>query len=245
MQSLHRRLHADMADAGDDDVRMRVFDLMEERGKISGVWIEANMIEHLQPGFRQAFEIAGVERRGPGGIFAHHYSGLQMERTDQHVFGVVADSLRIERGCEPAVKGVFVMVVVIATHEQHDGCGVEEGARLNGGLEVLGQPSIAPDPGEEPLDDPTPRVNGKADLIGIVAHDLDRDQRCSGGPLTDISAVGEDTLDERKMRRETCRSGPPPSRSWILAGCGSSTRPRPSVSTSAWRLRPLIFFPAS
>jgi hypothetical protein len=41
------------------------------------------------------------------------------------------------------------------------------------------------------------------------------------------------------------RSDPPPSRSWTLAGCGSSTRPRPSVSTSAWRLRPLIFFPAS
>ena len=48
-----------------------------------------------------------------------------------------------------------------------------------------------------------------------------------------------------KMHRETRRSGPPPSRSWILAGCGSSTRPRPSVSTSAWRLRPLIFFPAN
>ena len=48
-----------------------------------------------------------------------------------------------------------------------------------------------------------------------------------------------------KMRRETRRSGTPPSRSWMLAACGSSTRPRPSVSTSAWRLRPLIFFPAS
>ncbi len=42
-----------------------------------------------------------------------------------------------------------------------------------------------------------------------------------------------------KMQREARRSGPPPSRSWMLAGCGSSTRPRPSVSTSAWRLRPL------
>jgi hypothetical protein len=48
-----------------------------------------------------------------------------------------------------------------------------------------------------------------------------------------------------KMRREARRSGPPPSRSWMLAGCGSSTSPRPSVSTSAWRLRPLVFFPAS
>ena len=32
--------------------------------------------------------------------------------------------------------------------------------------------------------------------------------------------------------REAHSSGPPPSRSWILAGCASSTRPRPSVSTS-------------
>ena len=46
-------------------------------------------------------------------------------------------------------------------------------------------------------------------------------------------------------RRDACRSGPPPSRSWMLAGRVSSTRPRPSVSTSAWRLRPLIFLPAS
>ena len=68
-------------------------------------------------------------------------------------------------------------------------CGVD------GSLEVFCQPSIAPDPREEPVDDPTPRVNGEADLIGVLAHDLDR----------------------------------------------SSTRPRPSVSTSAWRLRPLIF----
>ena len=45
------------------------------------------------------------------------------------------------------------------------------------------------------------------------------------------------------MQREARRSGQPPSRSWMLAGCGSSTSPRPSVSTSAWRLRPLIFCP--
>ena len=64
----------------------------EDRGEITGVRIEANMIEHLQAGFRQAFEIACVEGRGPGGILAHHYCGLQMERSDQHVFGVVADT---------------------------------------------------------------------------------------------------------------------------------------------------------
>ena len=54
---------------------------------------------------------------------------------------------------------------------------LEEGAcGVDGGLEVLCQPSIAPNPCEEPLDDPAPRVNSEADLIGVLAHDLDRDQ---------------------------------------------------------------------
>jgi phosphate/sulfate permease len=35
-------------------------------------------------------------------------------------------------------------------------------------FEVLGQPSIPPDPREEPLDDRTPRVNSEADLICAV-----------------------------------------------------------------------------
>ena len=49
-----------------------------------------------------------------------------------------------------------------------DGCGVEEGAcGVDGSLEVFRQPSIAPDPREEPLDDPTPRVDSEADLIGV------------------------------------------------------------------------------
>jgi hypothetical protein len=55
------------------------------------------------------------------------------------------------------------------THEKHDGCGVKERAcRVDGGLEVLRQPSIAPDPCKEPLDDPAPRVNSEADLIGAL-----------------------------------------------------------------------------
>jgi hypothetical protein len=83
------------------------------------------------------------------------------------------------------------------THEQHDGCGVKEGAgRVDGGLEVLRQPSVASDPCKEPLDDPAPRVNSEADLIGVLAHDLDHDQRGLGDFLASISAVGEDPLDE-------------------------------------------------
>ena len=85
------------------------------------------------------------------------------------------------------------------THEQHDGCGVEEGGcGVDGSLEVFCQPPIAPDPREEPLDDPSPRVNGKADLIGVLAHDFDRDQRGLGDLLAGISAVGKDALDERE-----------------------------------------------
>jgi hypothetical protein len=38
-------------------------------------------------------------------------------------------------------------------------------------VEVLCQPSIAPDPCEEPLDDPAAGVNSEADLIGVLAHD--------------------------------------------------------------------------
>ena len=60
------------------------------------------------------------------------------------------------------------------THEQHDGCGVKEGARgVDSCLEVLCQPSIASNPREEPLDDPAAGVNSEADLIGVLAHDLD------------------------------------------------------------------------
>src|ERR1019366_1284815 len=62
----------------------------------------------------------------------------------------------------------------------------------------LCQAPIAPDPDEEPLDDPTPWLNGEADLIGVFAHDLDGNQSSLGDLLTRIPAVGEDPLDERE-----------------------------------------------
>ena len=129
-----------------------------------------------------------------------------------------------------------------ATHEQHDGCGVEEGAAeaMVASKSFASRP-IAPDPGEEPLDNPAPRLNSEADLIGVLAHDLDGDAAWRWRQLSPAYPPSAKTRWMKgKIRREACRSGPPPSRSWMLAGCGSSTRPRPSVSTSAWRLRPLI-----
>jgi len=91
------------------------------------------------------------------------------------------------------------IMAIGVSHEQHDGCGVDEGAcGADGGFEVLCQPPIAPDPREEPLDDPAPRVNSEANLTGVLAHDLDRDQRGLGDLLAGIPAVGEDPLDERE-----------------------------------------------
>ena len=61
---------------------------------------------------------------------------------------------------------------------------------------------IAPDPGEEPLYDPTPRIDGEADLVGVVAHDSDRRSTLAVATFSpSIPAVGEDPLDEREDGR--------------------------------------------
>lgn len=81
----------------------------------------------------------------------------------------------------------------------HDGCHVEESARrVDGGIKVLCEPAIASDQGKKPLDDPTARLNGEADLVGVLAHDLDGDQRGLGNSITRVFAVGEDPLDKRE-----------------------------------------------
>jgi hypothetical protein len=96
------------------------------------------------------------------------------------------------------------------THEQHDGCGGEEGAcGVDGGFEVLCQPPNAPDPREKPLDDPAPRVNSEANLNGVLAHDLNRDQRSLGDFLVGIPTVGEDPLDAWEDAARSPQKPPP------------------------------------
>jgi hypothetical protein len=96
--------------------------------------------------------------------------------------------------------------------EQHDGGGVEEGSGgFEGCLEVLGEAAVAADPGEEALDDPAPGLDGEADLVGVLANDLDGDGGGAGNPLPGVAAVGKDL-------REAASTGPPPSRSWMSAG---------------------------
>ena len=72
---------------------------------------------------------------------------------------------------------------------------MESGQRRRQPLVVASQSAETSEPAERSLDDPAPRVNGEADLIGVLAHDLDRDQRGLGDLLTGIPTIGEDALD--------------------------------------------------
>jgi hypothetical protein len=84
-----------------------------------------------------------------------------------------------------------------ATHEEHDRGGVEEGSGGGyRGFEVLRQPPVAPDPGEEALDNPASRLDGEADLIGGLAHDLEGDRGGAGDALASVAGIGEEALDE-------------------------------------------------
>jgi hypothetical protein len=58
-----------------------------------------------------------------------------------------------------------------SAREEHDGGGAKEGS---GGCErrfrVLPEPSVSADPGEEPFDQPSARVNCEPDLIGRLPN---------------------------------------------------------------------------
>jgi hypothetical protein len=81
-----------------------------------------------------------------------------------------------------------------------------------------------------------PRVNGEADLIGVLAHDLDRNQCGLGDLLPSISAVGEDALDEREEAPRDSQK-----RCTTIAildtSRASSTRPRPICAKSFQPIR--------
>ena len=65
---------------------------------------------------------------------------------------------------------------------------------------------------------PSARVNSEADLIWVLAHDLDRDQRGFGDLLTGTPAVGEDPLDERENAARDSYSAPTTSTPICWAG---------------------------
>ena len=71
------------------------------------------MVENLEPDLRQAFLVAGVERRRPGGVLAHDHRRLHFEPIDQHVLGGVAREPRQRARGQVAMEGVFVVLVVL------------------------------------------------------------------------------------------------------------------------------------
>ena len=105
--------------------------------------------------------------------------------------------------------------------------------RGDSALEILGQTSVAAEPGKEALDHPAPRMHGEADLAGLLAHDLDEDPGRVRHSFGGIGAIGEDPLDESKPRTRRRSNGMAPSRSWTEALWTWRTNPRPSVSTMA------------
>src|SRR3954454_8907091 len=83
-----------------------------------------------------------------------------------------------------------------------------ESGGFEGCLEVLGEAAVAADPGEEALDDPAPGLDGEADLVGVLANDLDGDGGGAATPLPAVAAVGEDLRDKGKGVARGRQHGP-------------------------------------
>jgi hypothetical protein len=109
----------------------------------------------------------------------------------------------------------------------------ERGGRSDRGLEVLGETPVAVDPGEEALDHPAPRQDLEAHLIGQLADDLHHDGSGVCDLLARIGAVANTFLMKGKRACDAVSTDGAPSRSRTEAGCTCTSRPRPSVSTSA------------
>ena len=77
-------------------------------------------------------------------------------------------------------------------------------------------------------------MNHKADLPRQFSDNLDGDH----GTVAGVARIGKSPGDERTRTRERCRTDAAPSWSCTSAGLEFSTRPRPSVSTMTYRLRP-------
>ena len=125
-----------------------------------------------------------------------------------NAFGFALDDASVRRA---AVEGVpeTVIAAIYLLHERSVG---EIAAKLRPDelehvIGLVGRcPSCYP-PGAlddlksrraAPVTPLTGTLNSEADLIGVLAHDLDRNQRDLGDLLAGIPAVGEDPLDERE-----------------------------------------------
>ena len=116
---------------------------------------------------------------------------------------------------------------------------------------IAGEASVLHDPSEGPLHDPASWQHLKAHGRGVARNDLQDDVGlvlCPCDEATRVAAVGVGAPHEGVsgyLARERFRTPLPPSRSWMSAPWTCTERRRPSVSVRMWRLRPLIFLPAS
>ena len=110
------------------------------------------------------------------------------------------------------------------------------------------EPSIAPEPGEGPLDNPPPPHNFEARLVVRALDDLEPNALAGdiGGNLISlIAAIGEDMLDEGEQAPRLLDQSGGAVAVLDVGGITLMPRSNPMVSTSALRLIPLIFLPAS
>jgi hypothetical protein len=116
-------------------------------------------------------------------------------------------------------------------------------------LEVLGEAAASTDPGESALDDPA--ALDKNEAFGVIGSldDLDRPVAEPAQGLAQlvasVAAVGEDVAEPRveiadPLERENRTVAVSTS-----ASCTTTPTRWSSVSVTMWRLRPLIFLPAS
>ena len=122
-------------------------------------------------------------------------------------------------------------------------------AAAHRGFEVLGEPAVAVKPSKGSLDHPAPRQDREAGGVIGALDNLDPPLpvpgQCHCQLVTGVSAIREDMAQPRKQvadRGQQVRRSIP-----ILSVGGmdlAATR-CPAVSVRMWRLRPLIFLPAS
>ena len=94
---------------------------------------------------------------------------------------------------EASGEAAILLIIPEAAYEQGPG-------GIDCCFDILGEPSVSVDPGEEPFDDPPSGLDSETDLVGILADDLDGDDRRIGNSVARVTAIGERPLDEREER---------------------------------------------
>jgi hypothetical protein len=115
-------------------------------------------------------------------------------------------------------------------------------------LVIFAQPTGEVQPADGPLDDPAPLEQDEARAAGRARHDLEHPlggAACAADQSNAVGAVGPDPPQARHPPTTLLQQQATTARSCTPAEWTSSPCIRPRVSTSRWRLRPLISLPRS